>query len=73
MFQTQIDAILPFFVSDHLAENLAIVSRPFGQLAVNMAGELPANGETVEVLRHLLVAKDAAVRSATLIPATTGV
>ena len=40
------------------------ISRPFCQLAEEMAMRLPPNPETTVCLRKLLEAKDAAVRSA---------
>lgn len=56
----------PFFGYGHLPERLQAVSRPFGELAVELLG-LCADGPELSVsLRKLLEAKDAAVRAALL-------
>lgn len=55
--------ILKFFKYDHLPEHLQKVSKPFGDLAVQMDNDLPVNAESAVALRKLLEAKDAAVRS----------
>jgi len=55
--------LLQFFKYDHLPEHLQTVSKPFGDLAHNLANDLPANAETTTALRKLLEAKDCAVRS----------
>lgn len=54
--------ILQFFACDHLPEALQAVSRPFGQLAMDIMA-LPRNPERTVALRKLLEAKDAAVRA----------
>lgn len=56
-------ALLKFFVWQHLPEKLQVVSRPFGELAFEMADALPDNEEKAVALRKLLEAKDCAVRS----------
>lgn len=55
--------LLQFFKYDHLPENLKRVSKPFCELAQNIADCLPSNPETTVALRKLLEAKDAAVRA----------
>lgn len=60
---TEPEAILQFFVFDHLPAHLAAVSRPFCELAANIATELPRNPERTVALRKLLESKDAAVRA----------
>ena len=56
--------ILRYFEYGHLPPNLQAVSKPFCDLAILMAGQLPVDLEVAECLRHLLIAKDAAVRAA---------
>ena len=56
--------ILKYFEYAHLPPHLQAVSKPFCDLAVLMAGQLPVDLEVAECLRHLLIAKDAAVRAA---------
>lgn len=56
--------ILQFFTYKHLPPELAAVSKPFCELAENMAVILPRNAERTVTLRKLLEAKDAAVRAA---------
>ena len=56
--------ILRYFEFDHLPENLQMISRPFSQLANDLAQTLPYNPETSTALRKLLEAKDCAVRAA---------
>lgn len=55
--------MLQFFVFEHLPPALQEVSRPFSELAGQIA-KGPANPETTAALRHLLEAKDCAVRAA---------
>lgn len=55
--------ILQFFSYSHLPEALAVVSRPFCDLATGMVNVLPRNPERTVALRKLLEAKDAAVRA----------
>ena len=57
------EALLRFFEFAHLPDNLREVSRPFCELAHEMAESLPANAETTTCLRKLLEAKDCAVRA----------
>lgn len=56
--------ILKFFAFEHLPPALAAVSRPFSELAHDVAAGLPPGPETSTALRKLLEAKDAAVRAA---------
>lgn len=58
------DPLLRFFRWDHLPEHLRGVSKPFGQLALELVELLPANREREKSLDLLLAAKDAAVRAA---------
>jgi hypothetical protein len=58
------EPIIQFFKYDHLPPKLQEVSRRFWALAVVMVEELPRNPERTVSLRHLLDAKDAAVRAA---------
>lgn len=55
--------MLRFFEWSHLPEDLAEVSRPFGQLAAQIVDTLPANPERTVALRKLLEAKDCAIRA----------
>ena len=55
--------IMQFFSYSHLPEKLQQVSKPFGDLANQIAADLPKNEESDMALRKLLEAKDAAVRS----------
>lgn len=56
--------LLKFFRYDHLPDHLAIVSKPFCDLAYALVEKLPpSNPEVTVALRKLLESKDAAVRS----------
>jgi hypothetical protein len=55
--------VLKFFAYAHLPEKLQAVSKPFCDLAQQVAERAPDNQETTVALRHLLEAKDAAVRA----------
>lgn len=57
------EALLRFFDHSHLPKRLAKVSKPFGDLAAQMAHELDGPEVTVGI-RKLLEAKDACVRAA---------
>lgn len=59
-----IEHILQFFEYEHLPHHPQAISRPFCELAQDVAREFPDNPETSVCLRKLLEAKDAAVRSA---------
>lgn len=54
---------LRFFKFEHLAPQLAAVSKPFAELATHIATTLPENDESREAMRKLLEAKDCAVRA----------
>ncbi|MET9953500.1 hypothetical protein ABZ135_18385 [Streptomyces sp. NPDC006339] len=57
--------VLRFFDHSHLPPRLAEVSRPFGELAHDLADRPGLDGpELTTALRRLLDAKDAAVRAA---------
>ncbi|MBV9565004.1 MAG: hypothetical protein JOY90_31835 [Bradyrhizobium sp.] len=62
--------LLQFFAYEHLPPHLQAVSKPFGDLARELAGSLPANAESTTALRKLLEAKDCAVRAVVFKPAT---
>ena len=59
----QADPILQFSQHEHLPPSLAAASKPFCDLAVQLAATLPRNPERTVALRKLLEAKDAAVRA----------
>lgn len=60
----QQEPILRYFEYEHLKPELQRVSRPFGDLAVELVQTLPRNPERTVALRKLLEGKDAAVRAA---------
>jgi hypothetical protein len=62
-YRPAVEHILQFFTWSHLPEHLAKVSRPFGELALEVASRKPESPETETALRKLLEAKDAAVRA----------
>lgn len=55
--------LLQFFAYEHLPPYLQQVSKPFGDLARELANTLPSNAESTTALRKLLEAKDCAVRA----------
>lgn len=55
--------LLQFFAYAHLPEPLQAVSKPFHDLALQIADTLPKNPEQTVALRKLLEAKDCAVRA----------
>ena len=55
--------ILKHFRYEHLPPHLQAISRPIGELAHQMASELPRCAETAAGLRKLLEAKDCLVRA----------
>ncbi len=55
--------ILQFFAYEHLPAYLQTVSKPFCELATQIATTLPRNPELTIALRKLLESKDAAVRA----------
>ena len=58
-----IEHVLQYFVFAHLPERLQAISKPFSDLALEVADRAPQNQETTIALRKLLEAKDAAVRA----------
>ncbi|NRA88815.1 MAG: hypothetical protein HRU28_15830 [Rhizobiales bacterium] len=61
--QDKLYPIMQYFAYGHLPEHLHKISKPYGDLAIQMAESLPSNAETSVALRKLLESKDAAVRS----------
>jgi len=59
-----IEHVLKYFAFEHLPERLQSISKPFAELARQVAERAPQNQETTVALRKLLEAKDAAVRAA---------
>lgn len=59
----RVPPILQFFDYEHLPPHLQEISKPFGDLARQMAFKLPDNAENSTMLRKLLEAKDCAVRA----------
>lgn len=55
--------ILEFFAFAHLPPFLQEISKPFAELAFNMANTLPHSAEVSAGLRKLLEAKDCMVRA----------
>jgi hypothetical protein len=55
--------VLRFFTYMHLSPELQEVSKPFCELAMQVAERSPSSQETTVALRKLLEAKDAAVRA----------
>lgn len=55
--------VMRFFSTKHLPSDLAAVSKPFGELAWHIHDTIPHSRELEKALDHLLIAKDAAVRS----------
>ena len=56
--------VLRFFDYVHLPPKLQAISKPFCDLAQQVAARAPKSQETTVALRKLLEAKDAAVRAA---------
>jgi len=55
--------ILQFFAYEQLPPHLQEISKPFGELATQIAETAPENQETTAGLRKLLEAKDCIVRA----------
>ena len=55
---------LQYFKYEHLPEKLQVISKPFADLAIELANNLPEGMEVVAGLRKLLEAKDCFVRAA---------
>lgn len=60
---TSIDDLLWFLNVEHLPEELAAIGRPFTNLAMRMADELPDCRELRRAFRYLLYAQNLAVRT----------
>lgn len=58
-----ISHVLQFFTYSHLPPHLQSVSKPFAELADQVANAVPESQETTVALRKLLESKDAAVRA----------
>lgn len=59
----KMDRMLQFFVYEHLSERLQKISKPYCELAQEIARDYPQNPERTVTLRKLLECKDAAVRT----------
>lgn len=57
------DRLIQFFAYAHLPAHLQVWSKPFADLANEIANTLPSNPERTVALRKLLEAKDCAVRA----------
>ena len=57
------EPLLQFFAYEHLPEHLQQISKPFGELAIELVIKLSRNPERTVALRKLLEAKDCAVRA----------
>jgi hypothetical protein len=55
--------LLQFFAYEHPPSHLQTISKPFGDLARELAATLPLSSESTTALRKLLEAKDCAVRA----------
>ncbi len=55
--------ILQYFKYEHLPEKLQVISKPFGDLALDLEGKVPDSAEKSAGLRKLLEAKDCMVRA----------
>ncbi len=60
----QSEPIVKYFAYAHLPQQLQIVSKPFGDLALLLCEKLPRSAERAAGLRKLLEAKDCSVRAA---------
>lgn len=58
-----VDRMLKWFAYDHLPEHLQQVSKPFCDVAHRVIALVEPGPERTAALRHLLEAKDAAVRA----------
>lgn len=62
--EPRMSPIIRYFAFSHLPEKLQVVSRPIGELALQMEAEIPDGPEKSAGLRKLLEAKDCLVRAA---------
>lgn len=60
--------LLVFFHYKHLPEHLQVVSKQYHDFAWHLEEVLPEGSEKTVALRKLLESKDAAVRSAVVLP-----
>jgi len=58
-----IQHVFQFFAFDHLPPKLAAMSESFAAVAAELITRAPMSPETTVALRHLLIAKDSAVRA----------
>lgn len=58
------EPIMKYFAYSHLPDRLQEISRPFGELALQLCQTLPRSAERAAGLRKLLEAKDCMVRAA---------
>lgn len=58
-----ITSLLSYFSYEHLPPGLQEISRPFCELATQVANRAPQSPETTAAIRKLLEAKDCAVRA----------
>jgi hypothetical protein len=65
------EPMLQFFTYEHLKPDLQPVSAKFAEVAQYVASLLPRNPERTVALRHLLEAKDCAVRAVLYKPPAT--
>lgn len=59
---------IKYFAFAHLPQHLQVVSKPIGELAQQMEGQLPDSPEKEAGMRKLLEAKDCFVRAAVAAP-----
>lgn len=57
------ESLLQFFEYDQLTPHLQEISKPFSDMATQIAETAPENAETTAGLRKLLEAKDCIVRA----------
>ena len=57
------EPLLQFFKHEHLPQQLAYISKPFGELAAKLVVLIPRNAERTRAIESLLDAKDRAVRA----------
>ncbi len=62
-YHPSVEHVLQYFTYSHLPKHLQEASKPFAELAQQIAAS-SSNPETTVALRKLLEAKDAAVRAA---------
>jgi len=60
---TQVDPIMQHFALEDLPPAVAVVAKPFSELAAHIAATLPRNAERTVALRKLLESLDSAIRA----------